>query len=146
MPRPTNSAEKIKRYRRPSDKIFRLISSLSKNEKRYFKGQEKLDDAKNRHQIDTYKHASTYLKLRAKYVKKLRHMTAWWLTAVIATLFLEGFNFFGFHLSNSVLIAFITSTTASVLGLFVLVTRWLFVGQLSEIRFDKASTSTDNKG
>lgn len=49
-----------------------------------------------------------------------------WLFAVVAVLFLEGFHYHGFHLENSVLIAFIGSTTADVVGLGYIVANYLF--------------------
>jgi hypothetical protein len=49
-----------------------------------------------------------------------------WLLVVIIYTGFAGFNFRGFELSDSVLIAFITSTTVSVLGLFHYVAKWLY--------------------
>jgi|SRR5277367_729591 len=49
-----------------------------------------------------------------------------WLVSVVAVLVLEGFHLAGFHLDNSVLIAFIGTTTADVLGLGYVVAKFLF--------------------
>jgi hypothetical protein len=63
--------------------------------------------------------------LRTTYTRKLFRLIVAWLIVVIIYVGLSATPV-GFKLSDSVLIAFITSTTVSVLGLFVLVAKWLF--------------------
>jgi hypothetical protein len=63
---------------------------------------------------------------RDTWAKKLFPLCAGWLAAVVVILLLEGFHLFGFHLDNSVLIAFIGTTTADVLGLGYIVVNYLF--------------------
>lgn len=62
---------------------------------------------------------------RKDYTNRLFWLIVWWLVAVVLFMFLCG-ACDGFLLSDKVLIAFITSTTISVLGLFVIVAKWLF--------------------
>ncbi len=62
--------------------------------------------------------------LRKEYLPKLFRLIVWWL--VIVVLFVLASSLRLISLSDSVLIAFITSTTVSVLGLFMLAGRWLF--------------------
>ena len=49
-----------------------------------------------------------------------------WLALVASSVFLSGWKIGGFVLSDKVLITFITSTTVDVLGLFVLVAKWMY--------------------
>jgi hypothetical protein len=63
---------------------------------------------------------------RDDYVFKLFCLIVSWLTIVVIFVALSATLGEYFKLSDSVLIAFITSTTVSVLGLFVIVARWLF--------------------
>lgn len=63
---------------------------------------------------------------RDKYVGRLFWLIVVWLFIVVVFVALTATLGGSFHLSDSVLIAFITSTTLGVLGLFVIVARWLF--------------------
>ena len=49
-----------------------------------------------------------------------------WLVCVSVAVFFTGFSYKDFSLSGKVLIAFITSTTINVVGLFVVVAKWMF--------------------
>ena len=64
--------------------------------------------------------------LRFKYALYTFTLVAVWLACVGGCVLLSGFSLWGFKLSDSVLIAFITSTTINVVGLFVLVAKWMF--------------------
>jgi hypothetical protein len=63
---------------------------------------------------------------RHNWGKNLFPVCAGWIVTVAAILVLEGFHVRGFHLDNSVLIAFIGTTTANVLGLGYIVVNYLF--------------------
>jgi hypothetical protein len=65
-------------------------------------------------------------KLRLDYTKRIFWLICIWLICVAASIFMSGFPWFGFKLSDKVLITFITSTTISVLGIFVIVAKWMF--------------------
>ena len=85
--------------------------------------------------------------LRKEYIEKLFWLIAIWLGVVVLFVFMSGYssnllnnpdcriNCARFKLADSVLIAFITSTTASVLGLFYLVAKWLYPS--AETKSDK---------
>ncbi|HLL72319.1 MAG TPA: hypothetical protein VK363_12835 [Pyrinomonadaceae bacterium] len=62
--------------------------------------------------------------LRIEYLTKLFRLIVGWLIVVIC--FVTASSLKWIVLSDSVLIAFITSTTVSVLGLFMLAAKWLF--------------------
>lgn len=64
--------------------------------------------------------------LRLDYIKRIFCLVCIWLALVVISVFLSGFKLYNFALPNSVLIAFITSTTISVVGLFIVVSKWLF--------------------
>lgn len=65
-------------------------------------------------------------KLRLRYADKIFWLVCAWLVGVVIAIFLSGLNAFGFKLSDNVLIAFITSTTVTVVGLFAVVAKWMF--------------------
>jgi len=64
--------------------------------------------------------------LRLDYTGHIFKLVCAWLACVVACVVLSGFGWRGFKLPDSVLIAFITSTTVNVVGLFVLVAKWMF--------------------
>lgn len=64
--------------------------------------------------------------IRKTYTRKLFWLIVGWLSVVVIYVGLTATVKTSFNLSDNVLIAFITSTTVSVLGLFVLVAKWLF--------------------
>lgn len=49
-----------------------------------------------------------------------------WVVSIPGLLLIVGYQYRGFNLSDSVIIAYITSTTVSVLGLFHIAAKWLF--------------------
>ena len=49
-----------------------------------------------------------------------------WLSFLAICLLMAGLGCWGFKLSDNVLIAFIASTLINVLGLFVVVAKWMF--------------------
>lgn len=63
---------------------------------------------------------------RKQYVGRLFWLIASWLAVVVALVALSATLKDFFTLADSVLIAFITSTTVSVIALFVIVAKWLF--------------------
>ena len=63
---------------------------------------------------------------RAVYAPKIFWLVVAWMIGIFVLLFFQGFHFFSFDLSNSVLIAVITGTTATVLGMLVIVAKYIF--------------------
>jgi hypothetical protein len=76
--------------------------------------QQELNELKDNHQ------------LRLTYTARIFWLVVAWLACVVASIIMSGLAAWGFHLSDGVLIAFITSTTVNVVGLFVLVAKWMF--------------------
>lgn len=81
------------------------------------------------------KHDADLHELRKRYSLYLFVLVVVWVVTVWATLVFQGFGKFPhvdgmvFSLSDTVLVAFITSTTASVLGLFGIAAYWMFGGK-----------------
>src|ERR1700730_481448 len=63
---------------------------------------------------------------RKKYAHRIYCMISVWLSGVFAILLLAGFNFLSFRLADSVLLAIVGGTTINVLGIFYIVTNYLF--------------------
>lgn len=122
------------------DELARLIEQGAKKdsapEKVYLKVPgEKLE--KNKLELDalrvknskleqTVKQAEETHELRKFYAKLVFGILAIWLIFVLAAVFMAGFKYKGFELPSEVLIAFITSSTVNVIGLFVIVAGWLY--------------------
>jgi hypothetical protein len=64
--------------------------------------------------------------IRKEYIEKLYGLTVVWLTFVILFIILQATSKGHFNLNDGVLIAFITSTTVAVIGIFLIVAKWLF--------------------
>ena len=63
---------------------------------------------------------------RLKYAERLFSLVSGWLAGVGLIILFEGFHYNYFNLSDSVLLALLGTTTVNVLGLFYVVTRYLF--------------------
>ncbi len=63
---------------------------------------------------------------RKIYAHRIFKLVVGWLGFVGIMLWFNGFSRFNFHLSNNVLIALITTSTASVIGIFIIVAKYLF--------------------
>lgn len=89
-----------------------------------------LENAKLETEVERLKselqHANDLHEIRKKYTGRLFGLIVAWLSVVILFVALTAMLKPYFNLADSVLIAFITSTTVSVLGLFILVAKWLF--------------------
>lgn len=76
--------------------------------------RQQLDEARDTHQ------------LRLGYASRIFWLVVAWLACVAVAVFMSGFALWSFKLSDKVLITFITSTTINVVGLFVVVAKWMF--------------------
>ncbi len=89
-----------------------------------------LSEHKDLYEIDSLrqalKEAVDTHKLRLQYTSRIFGMVCGWLLGVIVCILLTGFRVWSFQLSDSVLIAFITSTTVNVVGLFFVVAKWMY--------------------
>lgn len=64
---------------------------------------------------------------RIQYAAKIFKLVGAWLASVFALLLLAGFGSQRwFHLSDTVLVTFLATTTVNVLGIFIIVANWLF--------------------
>lgn len=108
--------------------------------------KEALENAKLETEVERLKselqHAKDLHEIRKKYTGRLFWLIVAWLSVVIIFVTLTATIKPYFNLADSVLIAFITSTTISVLGLFILVAKWLFP---SNARGDQETKSDEKK-
>jgi hypothetical protein len=97
----------------------------------------RLDDERKTLELDRLKLENTRLQnklteaedlhhIRKRYTGRLFWLIVGWLFAVLFFVVCSGFRVFGFSLSDAVIISFITSTTVSVLGLFLVPAKWLY--------------------
>lgn len=63
---------------------------------------------------------------RKEYAKKIFLLTCLWVCGIYALMLFQGFGFKGFKLSDNVVLAAIGSTTANIVGVFLIVTRYFF--------------------
>jgi|SRR5271157_1586813 len=66
------------------------------------------------------------LKARKRWGERVFWMLVGWLVSVLAAFVFQGFGWFHFRVSDSVLIALISTTTANVLSLGYIVANYLF--------------------
>lgn len=64
--------------------------------------------------------------LKKEYSKKLYWAMMCWLVAIILVVLLQGFELWGFHLSGPAIVTLVGTTTANTIGLFVIVTKYIF--------------------
>lgn len=65
-------------------------------------------------------------KKRIELSKRVELITIYWLIFTGFIVFMSGFKMFGFNLSNGVLIAFITTSLGTVLGLWTIALNYFF--------------------
>lgn len=63
---------------------------------------------------------------RKRYAKNIFVLTCLWVGGIYVLLLLQGFGHSVFRLADSVLLAAIGSTTANIIGVFLIVTRYFF--------------------
>jgi hypothetical protein len=100
----------------------------AKLEETWFNAESKrLELAKRRAELDSNIQDT---KLRGQFTKRIFLLILGWLSVVLGIIIFQGFKFtiftHSFGLSNAVLLALIGSTTANVLGVFVIVVHYLF--------------------
>lgn len=98
-------------------------------------------------------HENQNQKIRIQHLHYLFILTIIWIIFIWMILILQGFkgypfqqnsqiyNFLEFHLSDTVLIAFMTTTTTTVLGLYGIGAYWLFKGKQED---QKQKTDIEN--
>jgi len=121
----------IEKTAQQETKLAQKSASLKADQVSY---DQPLEDYINTYLRRHYQAAGDYLDLQEKYAFRLFVLVCVWLFAVLTAVFFSGFQPKLFIISDSVMIAFITSSTASVLGLFLLVAKWLFIkGERSRV-------------
>ena len=74
-------------------------------------------------ELDSFKSDTT---ARKDYAKKIFGLTCLWILGVYCLLLFQGFGYKSFRLSDSVILAAIGTTTANIIGVFLIVTRYFF--------------------
>jgi hypothetical protein len=92
-----------------------------------------LDDHRRLYEIEELariqREANDIHTMRLEYANRIFTLVVLWLIAVGIAVLASGFggvNDRGFYLSDKVLIAFISSTTINVIGLFIVVAKWMY--------------------
>ena len=115
----------------PDDLIARVAEIESESEQpdlgidlNQYRKQFEIDEL-----IRVQREANDIHKMRLGYAKRIFVLVVGWLMAVAVAVLWTGFggvNDRAFYLSDKVLIAFISSTTVNVIGLFVVVAKWMY--------------------
>jgi len=71
------------------------------------------------------------IKARKRYARGIFILVILWITAVLVILFLQGFHVGGFQLDDSVLLGALGTTTANIIGVLIIVIRYLFPSKKS---------------
>ena len=98
----------------PSDEL-QLAATLEKKD--YEKEQQKILLLEQRQNLEG----------RGAWANRIFKILVAWLIAVVAVIALQGFQLGKFHLSDAVIIAFISTTTVNVLTLAYIVANYLFL-------------------
>jgi hypothetical protein len=72
------------------------------------------------------KHRKQDRKERRKYANRVFCLICAWLGLMGVAIFCQGFSIFNFKLDTTVLVTTVSTTTASVLGIFLIVANYLF--------------------
>ncbi len=106
--------------------LLDLISSTTeneeKNEKRLTRNEE-IDMETKETELKNFKYI---VGARKKYARLVFIFAIIWIFIVLFIVTIEGFNFNFFHLSNIVLATLIGSTTTNILGVFIIVMKYIF--------------------
>lgn len=121
------------------EKTKNIISGIDNslndtNEEEILKTQENLNKELNVQKqvnIRTYLENKDYeqdIELRKKYARKIFKFICWWCTFVVIVIFLQGstYSLDKMEWNNNVIITLLTTTFAQVLGLMVIVLKYLF--------------------
>ncbi|HEV2862575.1 MAG TPA: hypothetical protein VGX48_16290 [Pyrinomonadaceae bacterium] len=121
---PPGLAEDIQRVAQAEASRAEANPSLFIAEQEHLKAEQLR--LKNKRLTDELQEAKELHKYRKRYTSRLFWVIVLWLIAVNVYVILTATRKASFDLPDGVLIAFITSTTVAVIGLFVIVAKWLF--------------------
>jgi hypothetical protein len=85
--------------------------------------QEQYDQARRREELESSKQDR---EERKKHADNIFILTCSWVVGIYLLLIFQGFQYNGFRLTDHVILAAIGSTTANIVGVFLIVTRYLF--------------------
>ena len=91
-----------------------------------FNQEAEEDDLDTQRQVSELEDATQDREERKKYARLAYWLAVGWLIAIVVVVILQGLEAWGFNLSDGVLITFIGTNTASVIGVLVVVVRYLF--------------------
>jgi len=74
---------------------------------------------------------------RKGYALGIFSLVIFWLIGIFALLVLQGFGAWGFHLDSSILLAAIGSTTANIIGVLLIIVKFIFSDTPQSIRTRK---------
>ena len=77
-------------------------------------------------------HLKDHFQQRKKYARRILNLTCAWIFAVFALLLLDGFAWKGFHLSDSIILTALGTTTANIVGVLVIVAKYFFPSDSSK--------------
>ncbi|GKS99216.1 hypothetical protein AVKW3434_07530 [Acidovorax sp. SUPP3434] len=81
---------------------------------------------RRRFQVKQLEQFEGIIESRKKYASKIFLLVVWWLIGLGVVVLLSGWKICGFALEKAVLLALIGGTTLNVLGIFTIVTNFLF--------------------
>lgn len=133
--------------KKPSD-----VSPQSNTNFRFEDPARQLQDIKNEFQKDkcdekikssrqTRQHESDIHSARLNSLRNLFLFAVGWAVLLVIIVILQGFRCLGFNLSDTVLIAFMTTTTTTVLGLYGIGAYWLYKSN----KIDKKQRSKEDQ-
>lgn len=108
-----------------SDDLEKLLPS-DEEEKELFDYEPPYTTNKEERDWIRTKGLADYIKMRRMYGKVILCLTFLWIIAVLVVVFMQGYSAHGFALSDSVLMLLLGTTTANVIGLFIIVANYLF--------------------
>ncbi len=85
--------------------------------------ESEIQRSQKRAELESYQQDT---KERKKYAARIFSLTCLWVVGIYALLLLQGFQYRGFRLADSLVLAAIGSTTANIVGVFLIVTRYFF--------------------
>lgn len=113
----------------PADESFQIeecsSQTLADNDTENIYALQLADD-KHKRNVEKLQGLQQDREQRKEFAKKIYWLICLWLLGVAALLLLRGWNIWGFYLSETVLIALITTTSANVIGLLAIVILYLF--------------------
>lgn len=139
------------------------INNMDEERQDDFLFADLINEGEKRAQDQKYRHTEEEHDLRKKHLKFLSRITIYWLGLISVVSYLQGFKGNGlitihlkseyleklpfyidspkFELTNPAFISLITTTTATILGLYTIAAIWLYKGKQDD---KKQKTDTEN--